>query len=234
MTKDSLTKSIDPAKAAILVVDVQNDYYTPRGAVSAGHDRRLLDSTVGPQVRLLEEAKEAGVLVVFIHATVMPGHVDESPARLHRKVRSLSTYAIPDLDWVMEGTWGHQVIDELKQVAPDATQVFKSRNNGFVNTNLDLVLRSNGIDTVVFTGMATDGCVAATARGAEEHGYQCLVARDCVGSLKPDLHEYALKVLASRMEVLDSEEILRRLEKPRVARGARHVVAQVVGVAPKT
>ena len=220
---------IDPAKTAILVVDVQNDYYTPKGAVSAGHDRSLLDSTVEPQVRLISESRTLGMLIVFIQSTVLPGHQNESPARLHQKFRNLSMYDIPSMDWVIEGTWGHDVIDQLKQVAPDAVRVNKGRNNGFANTNLDMVLRSNGIDTVVCTGMATDGCVAATARGAEEHGYRCLIARDCVGSLKPDLHKCALKVLGARMEVLESSEIMRLLKQPNTVLAGQKDRVKAVG-----
>ena len=200
-----------PSKTAIVVVDVQNDYCNPEGAVASSQDFRLMERIIAPQVRLLEATTEAGHLVVFIKATILAGHANESPARLHEKLRAMPSYSIPTFDYVMEGTWGNDVMDELKQAAPNAVQVFKDRNGGFVNTNLDLILRSNGIDTVVLTGMATDGCVAATARGAEDYGYRCVVVRDCVASFKPDLHEHILKVFASRMDVLESGDVLRLL-----------------------
>ena len=210
---------LDPRRTAIVVVDFQNDYCHPEGAVASSQDFRLMERVIEPQVRLLEAATEAGLFVVFIRATLLPGHANESPARLREKQRAMPSYSIPTFDYVIEGTWGNDVMDELKQAAPNAICVFKDRTGGFVNTNLDLVLRSNGIDTVVLTGMATDGCVAATARGAEDYGYRCLFVRDCVATFKPDLGEHTLKVLASRMEVLDAADVLRLLSPAKV--GAR-------------
>ena len=207
---------IEVGRAAVLVVDVQNDYCHPNGAIASGQDFALMERILQPHATLLKAATEAGLLIVFIRATVSVGHVNESPARLHLKARTLPEYAIHTLDYVVEGTWGHDVVDVLKTLAPDAVHVFKSRNGAFVNTNLDLILRSNGVDTVIVTGMATDGCVAATARGAEDHGYRCLVVRDCVSSFKPDLHEHALKVLGSRMEVVRVADILHLLKPPAV------------------
>ncbi len=203
---------IETARTVVVVVDVQNDYCHPQGAVASSQDFGLMERILAPQVRLLETAVEAGLLVVFVRATILPGHVDESPARLHGKQRTLPHYAIPTADYVIAGTWGHDVVDELKDVVPNAVHVFKSRNGAFVNTNLDLVLRSNGIDTLLVTGMATDGCVAATVRGAEDHGYRCVVLRDCVASFKPELHDHTLKVFTSRMDVVPSPDVLRLLD----------------------
>ncbi len=199
---------IEAAHTAVVVVDFQNDLCHPQGAVASSQDSGLMEGVVAPQIRVLEAAVGAGLLVVFIRMTILPGHVDDSPARFHSKLRTLPDYGIPTQDYIIEGTWGHDVMDELKQLAPNAVHVFKSRNSAFVNTNLDLILRSNGVNTLLVTGMATDGCVAATSRGAEDHGYRCVVLRDCVASFKPELHEHALKVLASRMEVVESADVL--------------------------
>ena len=224
---DLSRKPIDFDRTAIVVVDVQNDYCNPEGAVASSQDFGLMERILEPQVRLLEAATEAVLLVVFIRMTILPGHVSESPARLHEKLRSRPRYSFHTFDYVIEGTWGHDVVDELKQAGPNGVHVFKSRNSGFVNTNLDLILRSNGIDTLVVTGMATDGCVAATVRGAEDYGYRCVVVRDCVSSFKPDLHEYALKVFASRMEVLESGEVLRLLDQAKAGASGQAKAGQV-------
>ncbi len=220
-------KPIEAARTAVLVVDVQNDYCNPQGAVASSQDFGLMEPILAPQMRLLEAAVGAGLLVVFVRATILPGHVDESPARLRSKSSTLAKYAIPTRDYVIAGTWGHDVVDELKRFAPDAVHVFKSRNGAFVNTNLDLILRSNGVDTVLVTGMATDGCVAATVRGAEDHGYRCIVLRDCVSSFKPENHEHTLKVLASRMEVVPSADVLPLLGPSEAVTSSKRTGAEI-------
>jgi nicotinamidase-related amidase len=70
------------------------------------------------------------------------------------------------------------------------------------------VLRSNGIESIIVTGCVTHGCVLATARHGAFLDYYVVVARDCVASNSKELHEAALKIMESRLDVLSSEEIL--------------------------
>lgn len=217
--KKTLAKAINPARTAVLVVDMQNDYAHPKGAVAGNNDISQMDRIITPQVALLKAATAAGMMVCLVRVTITPGHESESPARLHMKLRTMPSYAIPSMDYVFEGTCGNEVIEQIKEAAPKAVEVRKNRNSAFTNTSLDLMLRSNNIDTVLVTGMATDGCVAATSRGAEEHGYRTILLRDCVGSFKPDLHDHILKVLGARMEVVDSSAVLPHMARPAAKRG---------------
>ncbi len=207
----SLPEVLDPRHTAVVVVDMQNDYCAPlREMANPGKDIKLMRSSIGPQADLVRRAAELGMLVVYIKNTIEWGHVSESPAYLARRLASSSTKRPeePDLEYVMEGTWGHEVIDELKDLAPESVIVRKHRASAFVNTNLDLVLRSNDIETVVVTGCVTEGCVASTARDALAYDYYCVLPADCSGSYSRERHDAELKVLGSLLDVVDARTVL--------------------------
>jgi nicotinamidase-related amidase len=87
-----------------------------------------------------------------------------------------------------------EIIAELKPEPQDV--VFqKRRPDAFVGTDFDLMLRSNGIKTLVISGVATEGGVEGTARSARNLGYDVVILKDCVGSRSRDMHEMALKLM---------------------------------------
>jgi len=87
-----------------------------------------------------------------------------------------------------------EIVEELKPQPKDI--VFqKRRPDGFVGTDLDLILRSNGVRTILIGGVATEGGVEGTARTARNLGYDIVVLKDCVGSRNRELHELALKLM---------------------------------------
>ncbi|MEK7681380.1 MAG: isochorismatase family cysteine hydrolase, partial [Chloroflexota bacterium] len=156
----TLSEIADPAHTALLVVDMQNDYVSPGGASDRA---RRTDSDVFRDVILrtkgvVEAAREAGALVVYIQNTWLPGHKSVSGSWL----RFMEKSGFPEGGAVtLEGAWGHKIVDEL---APDAHDIVvrKWRASAFVGTNLDLVLRSNHIESVVICGVVTHGCVEST------------------------------------------------------------------------
>ncbi len=88
-----------------------------------------------------------------------------------------------------------EIVDELKPQPKDI--VFqKRRPDGFVGTDFDLILRSNGVRTILIGGVATEGGVEGTARTARNLGYDVVVLKDCVGSRNRELHEFFAFVVA--------------------------------------
>ena len=83
----------------------------------------------------------------------------------------------------------------------------KWRSSGFWGTNLDMILRSNGIETVVMTGCTTEGCVESTARDAMFNDYYVVIAEDCVGSDDRQQHDASLLLMRHRFDVAQSPEI---------------------------
>lgn len=162
-----IAELVAPMHTALLVVDMQNDCCTDGGAFERqGADTTMYRQSVPRIARLLEAARRDGVRVIFVKATTLPGGASQSPAQLLFEHRMKESYEHPGgeaFDFCRPGTWGHEIMDEL-QPRPDELVVEKHRSSAFVGTNLDLILRSNGIKTIVVTGCTTEGCVDSTIR----------------------------------------------------------------------
>jgi nicotinamidase-related amidase len=84
----------------------------------------------------------------------------------------------------------------------------KRRPDGFVGTDFDLMLRSNGIRTILIGGVATEGGVEGTARTARNLGYDIVILKDCVGSRSRELHELALKLMEqTHFDIATADEV---------------------------
>ncbi len=88
-----------------------------------------------------------------------------------------------------------------------ATVVRKYRSSGFWGTNLQLLLRSNGIETVVVGGCTTEGCVESTARDAMFNDYYVVIPEDCVASDDPAQHEASMLLMRHRFDIATGDRI---------------------------
>lgn len=200
---------VDPARTAVVVVDMQHDFVSPDGAfgqlgvdVSAYADLR-------PRLAgLLAAARRAGALVVHLQNTALPGRLSDSPAqirfnlRMHAKARRGG----PALRYTVPGTAGHAFVPDLAPVGDDLV-VPKHRSSGFWGTQLDLLLRSNGVRSLVVAGCTTEGCVDSTARDAQFNDYYVVVARDGVASDDARQHEAAMLLMEHRFDLMTCAEI---------------------------
>ncbi len=203
----TIPEIVAPRHTALLIVDMQNDFLSKGGA--SDRAGRLDTASVTPLTannkRVIETARQSGALVIYIQNTWLPHYKSVSGAWLRFMERS----GFPSGGMVtVDGTWGHQVVDELAP-RPDDLVVKKWRSSAFVGTNMDMLLRSNKIESVVVTGVVTQGCVESTARDAAFADYYVVVLRDCVQSTSRELHEASLKVMSTRFDVVDSPEVLR-------------------------
>jgi nicotinamidase-related amidase len=198
---------------ALVVIDMQNDLCDQGGAFAQqGADLSAYPDVIKMQRMLINAARDAGVLVAFVRATTLPRGLSSSPAQLFFEHRIKESYAHPldqPFEFCLPGTWGHEVVDALGRRADDYT-VDKHRSSAFIGTDLDLVLRSNSIKTVVVTGCTTEGCVDSTVRDAGFLDYYTVVPRDGVASDNQRLHEAAMVILeAYRAVVTDASELER-------------------------
>jgi nicotinamidase-related amidase len=202
----TLTDRIKPSRTAVLVVDMQNDYVAEGGASHKRHGTVAAVRSIIPTAqRLIRSARTAGTLVVYIQMTF------DSELRLLSDVdylRRIKRYG--ETPMVVKGTWGHEVASELAPLPGDMS-VEKQRSSAFVGTNLDLLLRSNHIQSVIVTGVVTQGCVLATASSALMHDYYVTVASDCVASANKELHDAALLILRSSLVLEDSTVAAQRI-----------------------
>ena len=202
----TLQEIIAPAHTALVLVDFQNDFCHPDGKVPSrlGLDMSLIRQAVERTILVLEGARRTGVLVVFIQNTILPNGVADSPAmlRLRSKGRSLQAP-----DHCLDGTWGHQIIDELEPRTGELL-VKKHRPTAFLNTNLHQILRNNGVKSVTVPGVVSDGCVYATALDALYHDFYSIVLKDCIASLSERRHNNAVEHLEHYVDVITSEQAL--------------------------
>ena len=114
---------------------------------------------------------------------------------------------------VVEGTPGAAIIDELEPVSGDHI-VWKRTANAFYCTDLELILRNRGIDTVIITGVVTDACVVNTVRGARERSFHVIILRDCCATqLLEDDDYFMTKVFAKAGRVRTSAEMISVISK---------------------
>jgi len=202
---EGLDELVDPKRAALLVIDVQNDFCSPGGICDrTGQLKAPMTPMIENTRRLIAAARAAGVRVIYIQNTNYPDRRTASPSfiRFHVVKRG---YGL-DHESTLRGTWGWQFVDEIAPLAGDIV-IEKHRSNAFIGTGLDMLLRSNGIETVVLCGTATHGCVESSARAAEGADYYVVLCDDACAAFKQEQHDAAILVMRTRMEVVPTAEV---------------------------
>lgn len=188
---------VDPAKTALIVIDVQNDFCDPEGAFGRlGHDVSMMPAMAGKLRDLVADARALAVLTIFVRATydevVLSSPLAEN---YHRRGFTESM--------CLEGTWGADWYGDARPSgAPNEVVLTKHRYSPFWGTAIDLYLRSNGIETVIVTGVVTSGCVDSTARDAFFNDYFVVLASDCVAEASLERHEASLRKLGQSFGVV--------------------------------
>ena len=177
------------SKRAILVVDMLNDFVT----VALKCDRGL--AIVPKTAELLRGAREKGVPVIFCNDAHLKG--------IDHELKLWGDHAIA-------GTKGAEVIPELELCDKDYV-VPKRRYSGFFHTDLDLLLKELGVDTVILTGLHAHMCVRHTAADAYQLGYGIVVAKDATDSFTEEDYLYGIKYLKEvyGAEITDVDSLLK-------------------------
>jgi nicotinamidase-related amidase len=195
---------LSPNQTGILVVDLQNDFVSSGGFFDkAGADLAMVQESAHRTASVVDAARRAGALPVFVYYTQLSAGRSDSLAYARRRYTpgGLSTYCV-------EGTWGH-AYPEFLTPAPGDLEVIKYRGSSFHGTPLNLLLRAREIRTLVITGAVTEGCVAAAAYDAGANDYDVVVASDCIGSYDAEMHRAAAWLLGRREMTVTSEDLIR-------------------------
>lgn len=212
---DTLPELVDPRWTALVVIDIQNDFCMPGGHFARyGKDVARMQPAVDRMVSFVAQAQELGMRSVFLRQASLPDGRMDSPAWLRFKTRDGKAP-----DYTIPGTWGWEFVDGLK-VRDGDWVVEKFRPDGFIGTNLDHVLRTQGIQSVVLLGTTTEGCVESTVRAASYHDYYTVVVSDCVASPNAELHEGSLRFFQARYPTHTAGEVLAAIRTARSAAGA--------------
>ena len=197
--RSSLADKCSPSVAALVIVDMVNDFVHPRG-LTATRSGRSVDAgraAIEPIRRMSEAARTVGVPVVHVQHSTLPGGAGHSGPWLDARGRA--TYS--SLDICLDGTWGQRVVDELEPRDGDAV-VKKHRYSGFARTDLDRLLREGGTETIVVCGVSTNVCVESTARQGFDLDYYVVIPEDACASWNTRLHEATLETARHRYAVV--------------------------------
>jgi nicotinamidase-related amidase len=155
---------VDPAKTALVVVDMQNDFVKEGGTLVVPD----AEATLPKLQDLLDLARRSGMKVIFTQ----------------------DTHAEGDPEWeiwpehVREGSWGWEIVGELTP-REDELVIRKVRYDAFYGTHLDHYLRVWGVDTLVICGTVANICVHYTAASAALRWFEVVVPRDATSALDP-------------------------------------------------
>jgi ureidoacrylate peracid hydrolase len=177
-----LAELVVPKKSAVIVVDVQNDYCHPDGALGKIGQPTAAAMAMIPNLQTLLTAARANQTPVIFLQTIHTAATD-SASWTWRNAGNLGGLCRTD-------TWGAD-FTEVRPL-PDEPVVIKHRYSGFVNTRLDSVLRTLKIENLIMTGVSTNVCVESTARHGYMLDYHIVFLSDCTAAYSPEEHEGAL------------------------------------------
>ncbi len=206
-TLDTLAKKVDPKNAALLVVDVQNDFAAEGGMMDReGNDLTMSQTMVPNLEKFIDAAREAEVPVIFIrnvYNTDSNWYLSdvwlEQAARVRQGSYVIHSVCAPD-SW--EGDFY-----KVRPVEKDVI-VTKHRFSAFQDSDLDLILRSRDIRTLIMTGIATNVCVESTARDGFFRDYYIVFTSDCTATFSKEDHEGTLNNIRRFFgEVVTADEV---------------------------
>ena len=179
--------TLDPAKTALLLIEYQNEF-TSEGGVLHGAVQGVMEKTgmLANTVALVDRARAAGVTIMHAPITFAPGY-----AELTRHPYGILKGVVDGKAFV-KGSWGAAIVDDLAPAETDIVIEGKRGLDTFASTNLDFILRSKGIETVIIGGFLTNCCVESTMRSAYENGYRVITLTDCTAATSQEEHDNAL------------------------------------------
>jgi nicotinamidase-related amidase len=185
---------IDPRSAALLVMDYQVDvltrFMTPAQSAEA----------IGCVPDLITTARDAGMMVIHVVIAFRPGHPEVSPRN--------RVFSAVKANGMMVAESEGAAIHPAAAAREGEAIVFKHRISPFVGTDLETLLRANGIDTLVLAGVQTSGVVLSTVRQAGDLDYRLVVVRDCCADPDAEVHAMLLDtVIAKQAAVVTAAEL---------------------------
>lgn len=194
--------TLDPARTALVIQDLQNDVIGADGAFAeSGAPQHAQEQNVVANVRALAgKARKVGSPVIHVWYIAEPG---ASGLQLNAPLFN----GIQEADALVRGTWGALPVDGLEP-HPGDYRIEKMRTSAFFQTRLDTLLRGLGVETVVMTGAWTNMAVEHSARDGADAGFRIVVASDGTSTVSPEWQAASLEfALTNVATVMSCEEI---------------------------
>ena len=206
----ALPAMLEPARTALVVIDVQVDFVAPEGAMGrSGADLAPLETALPRIDSLIAAARSAGATLVFPRV-ITRAETDSTALKLLMSRRGLPPDAVAIC---RESTAGADYY-HVRPMSGDI-EISKTLYSSFAGTPLERELRARGIDTLVVVGFTTECCVDCTVRDAFHRGFNVFVVIDACAAYTPDLHYGALNGLANNCALLiESAAVLAAWSSP--------------------
>ena len=190
---------LDWNKTALVIIDMQRDFIEPGGfGSSLGNDVSKLRRAIEPCQALLAAARGLGMMVIHTREGHRPDLSDAHPAKVLRGNPSTRIGAEGPMGRILiRGEPGHDIIPELYPIAGEMV-VDKPGKGAFYQTDLELMLTTGGITTLLVCGVTTEVCVHTTIREGNDRGYRCIAVSDCCASYFDEFHATGLRMIKAQ------------------------------------
>jgi biuret amidohydrolase len=197
--------SVDIDNAALLIIDMQRDFLEAGGFGEAlGNDVSRLQAAVVPCKAILGAARGLGMLVIHTREGHRSDLSDAPPLKVERGDPENRIGARGPMGRILvRGEPGHDIVPELYPLSGEPV-IDKPGKGAFYQTDLELMLRNRGIDTLFVCGVTTEVCVNTTVREANDRGYRCIVLSDCCASYFPEFHQAGLAMIKAQGGIFGS------------------------------
>lgn len=197
---DDKTIVEDTRRMALVIVDMQNDFCSEGGwADQAGFDTALSRQVIPGIERALGWARQYGLQVIWVVWSSEHDMRSLSAPTLYQYKKSLKMSGLGESlgghKVLLSDTWGTQLIEPFKALQQDGDVIVeKNRDNAFYGTQLDQILRAQGLSTLLFAGVNTDQCVATTMEDASFRDYNVVLIEDATGTSNPSFCKEAVLI----------------------------------------